>query len=123
MEKANGNVSYFGTIVDYNYILNMIQEKDTGDIFVTFQRGVGLLGYQTQAFSVIAGSRPSGFNNGSLNQLQFINPNSIKFLNSHTLLVSDYLNNRLRVLDLITNTSSSICSGAVGRADGKFSTC
>ena len=86
MKVANGNVSYFGSIVDY-IILNMIQEKDTGDLFVTFEHGVGLLGYQTRAFSVIAGSGQRGFNDGSFTQMQFNFPHSIKFLNSHTLLV------------------------------------
>ena len=123
VKVANGNASYFGTIVDYSAILNMIQEKDTGDLFVTFRHGVGLLDYQTREFSVIAGSGQRGFNNGSFNQMQFYYPYSLKFLNSHTLLVSDTYNHRLRVLDLITNTSSSICSGALGRADGDFSTC
>ena len=118
---ANGNVSYFGSIVDYN-LFNMIQEKDTGDLFVTFLHGVGLLDYQTREFSVIAGSGQLGFNDGSFNQMQFHIPLAIKFLNSHTLLVSDFDNNRLRVLDLITNMSSSICSG-YGQADGDFSTC
>ena len=51
---TNGNVSYFGTIVDYN-VLNMIQEKDTGDLFVTFSHSVGILGHQTKAFTVITG--------------------------------------------------------------------
>lgn len=119
---ANGNVSYFGTIVDYT-ILNMIQEKDRGDLFMTFNHGVGILRYQIRAFSVIAGSGQHGFKDGSFNEIQFNIPNSIKFLNNHTLLVSDFYNSRLRVLDLISNTSSSICTGAYGHADGNFSTC
>ena len=122
VEIANGNVSYFGTIVDYN-IRSMIQEKDTGDLIVTFQHGVGLLRYQTREFSVIAGSGQRGFNDGSFNQTRFSYPNSFKFLDNYTLLVSDRNNLRLRVLNLISNTSSSVCSGAVGHADGSFSTC
>ena len=122
VKVANGNVSYFGSIVDYS-VLNMIQEKDRGDLFVTFEHGVGLLDYHTRAFSVIAGSAINGFKDGSFNQMRFYYPFSIKFLNSHTLLVSDTYNNRLRVLDLITNTSSSICTGEWGHADGDFSTC
>ena len=90
---------------------------------MTFQHGVGLLDYHTKAFSVIAGSGQRGLNDGSFNQTRFSFPESIQFLNSHTLLVSAYLNNRLRVLDLITNTSSSICSDEYGQTDGGFSTC
>ena len=122
VKAANGNVSYFGTIVDHSFIRNMIQEQDRGDLFVTFEHGVGLLDYHTRAFSVIAGSGVSGFNDGLFNQTRFSYP-SIKFLNSHTLLVSDTGNQRLRVLNLITNTSSSICTGEWGHADGNFSTC
>ena len=91
MKVANGNVSYFGSIVDYNYILNMIQEKDTGDIFMTFYHGVGLLGYQTRAFSVIAGSATGGFKDGSFNRMRFSYSHSIKFLNSHALQFSSVL--------------------------------
>ena len=122
VEIANGNVSYFGTIVDYSFIRNIIQEKDTGNLFVTFRHGVGLLEHHTRAFSVIAGSGEYGFKDGSFTQMQFNSPYSIKFLNSHTILVSDTGNNRLRVLDLITNTSSSI-SGQWGHTDGDFSIC
>ena len=74
---ANGNVSYFGTIVDYSFIRNIIQEKDGGDIFMTFYHGVGLLSYQTRAFSVIAGSGASGFKDGSFNQMRFNYPESM----------------------------------------------
>ena len=36
-------------------LFDIIQEKDTGDLFVTFSHGVGILGYQTKAFTVITG--------------------------------------------------------------------
>ena len=32
-------------------LFDIIQEKDTGDLFVTFSHGVGILGYQTKAFT------------------------------------------------------------------------
>ena len=77
VEIANGNVSYFRSIVDYSFIRNIIQEKDTGDLFVTFRHGVGLLEHHTRAFSVIAGSGEYGFKDGSFTQMQFNSPYSI----------------------------------------------
>ena len=34
-------------------LFDTIQEKDTGDLFVTFSHSVGILGHQTKAFTVI----------------------------------------------------------------------
>ena len=36
-------------------LFDTIQENDTRDLFETFTHGVGVLGYQTEAFTVITG--------------------------------------------------------------------
>ena len=51
----------------------MIQEKYTRDPFVTFQHGVGIFGYQTKEFTVIAGSGEYSFKNVIFTQMQFAN--------------------------------------------------
>ena len=122
MNKTNRNVSHFGTVG--RTVLNIIQSLETGDFFMTVAHVVGIFSYQTKTFTVISGSTSSyGFQDGPFSEVQFNHPFAVIFLNNHTLLVSDYHNDRLRVLDLINNTSSSICSGDVGHADGNFSTC
>ena len=102
---------------------SFIQEDRTGDLFVTVLHAVGVFSYQTKTFTLIVGSTDSGWQDRPFSAIRFHYPDSLTFLNSHTLLVSDRDNNRLRVLDLNTNTSSSICSGQDGQADGNFSSC
>ena len=36
-------------------LYDIIQEKDTGNLFVTFSHGVGMVGYRTKAFTVMTG--------------------------------------------------------------------
>ena len=121
MNTTNRNVSYFGTVGRTVY--SAIQLLETGDFYMTVSQAVGIFSYQMKTFTVISGSTSSGFKDGPFSDVQFNHPFVLSFLNNHTLLVSDHVNNRLRVLDLITNTSSSICTGDVGHADGNFSTC
>ena len=83
---------------------------------------VGVFSYQSKTFSLIAGST-SGFKDDKFSQVRFSRRVALTFLDSDTLLVADRQNNRLRVLNLITNTSYSICSGERGHSDGDFSTC
>ena len=121
MNTTNRNVSYFGTVGRMVY--NIIQSLETGDFFVTVSHAVGIFSYQMKTFTVIFGSTSRGFHDGPFSEVQFHDPFALLFLNNHTILVSDHYNNRLRVLDLITNSSSSICSGEEGHADGNFSSC
>ena len=90
---------------------------------MTVFHAVGIFSYQMKTFTVISGSTSRGFQDGPFSEVQFYGPVALSFLNNHTLLVSDHRNNRLRVLNLITNTSSSICSGEEGHTDGNFSPC
>ena len=121
MNTTNRNVSYFGKVSHEVY--SFIQENNTGNLFMTVLHAVGVFSYQTKTFTVISGSTSSGCQDGPFSDVRFDGPISLSFLNNHALLVSDLHNHRLRVLDLVTNTSSSICSGEEGRTDGNFSTC
>ena len=101
----------------------LLQDPETGDIYVTIQHGVGLYDYQGNTFSVITGSFSNGFRDGEFSKLLFSYPQGLAFLSRSTLLVADWYNHRLRVLDLTTNTSLSICSGETGHSDGHFASC
>ena len=110
---------------DSSYRLStMLQDPSTGNIYVTFDHGLGLFDYENKSFSVVAGSSSHAvFVEGALSQVQFNYPEEVAVLCPHKLLIADKSNHRLRVLDLNTNTSSSICSGASGLLDGDLSTC
>ena len=121
MNTTNRNVSHFGTVGRTVY--SIIQSLETGDFYMAVSHAVGIFSYQMKSFTVISGSTSRGFQDGAFSEVRFDEPFALLFLNKHTILVSDLLNHKLRVLDLISNTSSSICSGYRGNADGNFSTC
>ena len=124
INTVSKRVSIFYRDITNRYRLSyVLQDAETGNIYVTFDHGVGLYDYKSRTFSEITGSSWSGFVDGEFSQLRFYSPRELAFLSSSTLLVADQGNNRLRVLDLRTNTSSSICSGARGHADGDFASC
>ena len=113
LKTINTVHKYVSTIYrDRSYRLTyQLQDPATGNIYATFYHGVGLYNYQSQTFSVIAESTSLGFVDGEFSQLRFYLLPGLAFLSRSTLLVADVNNYRLRVLDLTTNTSSSICSG------------
>ena len=104
--------------------VSLLQDPSTGNIYVTFYHGLGLFDYESLSFSVIAGSSSQqGFVDGAVSQIRFKHPRDVVFLCLGRLLIADYNDYRLRVLDLTTNTSSSICSGVRGLQDGDLSSC
>ena len=105
------------------WLSHMLQEPSTGNIYATFEQGIGLYDSHSNTFSVIAGSFTRGFLDGEIPWLRFNEPRGLLFLSRSQLLIADAMNRRLRVLDLMTNTSSSICSGDRGHTDGDLSSC
>ena len=90
---------------------------------MSVRHAIGVFDYQTKTFTLIAGSTSYGFRDGQFSNVKFNYPVALIFLDIHTLLVSDQYNHRLRVLELTTNLSISICSGEYSLADGNFSSC
>ena len=120
---GNKHVSTIYTDSSYR-LSSLLQDPSTGNIYVTFHHGLGLIDYESLSFSVIAGSSShAGFVDGALSQIRYFKPKEVTFLSPHKLLIADLINDRLRVIDLITNTSSSICSGVKGHLDGDLSSC
>ena len=120
---ADKRVSTIYTDSSYR-LITLLQDPSTGNIYVTFNHGSGLIDYESLSFSVIAGSSSqSGFVDGAISQVRVSYPREVAFLSPHKLLIADNSNNRLRVIDLITNTSSSICSGVGGHLDGDLLSC
>lgn len=102
---------------------NMVQQRSTGNIFLTYNNGVAEYDYLQKTMSSLVGSLSSGFVDGVFSLIQLNFPSGIVLLSDNTILVADSLNNMLRSLDLNTNTSSSICSGILGPKDGKLTSC
>lgn len=101
----------------------LVQELTSGDIYITTDFAVVKYSYKEKTISSVAGSVKSGFADGLLEEAQFNRIFSITFLSPHELIVSGYDNNRLRILNLQTNTTRSICSGEAGHDDGTLTTC
>ena len=131
-ERSSGSLKTINALTKYvstmyrdssHGLAYLLQDSETGNIYVTFTHGVGLFNYQSNTFFIITGSTLFGFVDWEFSQLRFYFPQVVVFLSRSTLLVTDYYNNRLQVLDLIINTSSSICSGVRGNSDGDVSSC
>ena len=80
-----------------------ITQNQDGDIYVTSFDSILRISYGDRQFSRIT------------LQPQFINPNNLVFIDDHTLLVPDLLNNKLRLVDLSAGsvTSLDVFRGAV----------
>ena len=93
--------------------LYLAQQQSSGNIFATFTHGLGIYDYQNNSFNVISGSS-RGFVDGDLSQARFSSPRGLELLSLDILIIADWGNQRLRLIDLDNNTSSSICSGVGG---------
>lgn len=100
--SSNGRHSFVG----------MTQSSITGDIFLTTRYSVYKLSYHNQILTVIAGQLAGpGFSDGPLLTAKFNYAREIILTKNRTqLLVADRRNHRLRLLDLLLNVTTSICT-------------
>ena len=74
--------------------------------------------------TIIAGTTDiSGHYDGPFSLMLLSAPLEMQLFGPNHLVVADYGNSRLRILDKTSNTSSSICTGVQGYEDGNNSTC
>ena len=100
------------------------QEHTSGDLFITTQaRYVYKLAYSSKAQTLLSGTASSGFQDGFFCQTLFYAPYELLLLRPHKLLIADSHNHRLRVLDLNSLMTSSLCSGTSGTVDGNLTAC
>ena len=108
-----------GTFIKSNNIGNpqYLTQNTEGDIFVTIYNGaVYRISYTEKTITLIAGSPTNtGFRDGSLLNSLFHNSKELIFMKPNKLLVADYLNNKLRLLDLDEDkvTTLNLCDGCV----------
>ena len=109
-----------------NHPYSLAQDSNNGNIFVTRVSEVTKVSLGpngTIKSEVIAGMEGPGNNDGSLETAQFGSLSNIIILAESKLLVTDSTNHNLRLLDLKTQQTSSICSGNTGHQDGSMSDC
>lgn len=101
----------------------MLQENNTGDIYLTFRHGVTKYDYKTKSLSQVTGSSSAGFQDNLFDEIQFYHPKELTLISNDVLIVADSYNHLLRVLNLTSKTGISKCSGHRGHLDGELSTC
>lgn len=102
---------------------DMVQKTSTGNVYITHDGGVNVYDYIHETMSALVGSTAQGFVDGVFSLTRFRGLSGITLISDSVILVADENNNRLRLLDLSTNTSSSICSGIRGNQDGNLTSC
>ena len=107
-----------------SYIRTLLQDPTTGDIYLTVENAIGLFHYQSEKLTIIAGTADiSGHYDGPFSLMLLDAPLEMEFIGPNFLMVADSSNSRLRILDMSTNTSSSICNGVPGYENGNYSVC
>lgn len=101
----------------------VVRHNVTGDLYLTFPHGIIRYEYTQGNIEIISGGTQSGNLDGTLTETRFNSPRGLTFLSADVLIIADQSNNMLRVLDLISNNSSSICSGIGGQKEGNLTSC
>lgn len=99
------------------------QSPLSGDIYLTSNTQVYHLNYTSHVLSLLSGSS-RGYSDADIAESLFSTLRDILVIDKGTkLLLADLGNRRLRVLDLITNATKSLCSGGWGLTDGDMISC
>ena len=107
---------------------NIALDPSEQNIYVSSHSMLAKVNLDTKTYTAVTPTTfDRGFKDGPLSTAAVSSPSEIIFLNDNTILISDELNQRLRVIDLKTSTISSICSpsnpsGSRG-ADGDIRSC
>ena len=107
MSQAAGTLVKSDSLQNIRYIA---QEQKSGDLYVTAYHAVYRITYIQITVSLISGSpgANSGYRDGKLLNCLFNYPHGLIFIAAHTLLVADYGNHRLRLLDTILDKSTTL---------------
>ena len=95
----------------------LAQDPKTGDLFVTTDFDVYRFSMSSKSLLLLAGTTKTGFKDGDFSGTMFHYIRGIAQLNEWQLAVTDGFNFRVRVLDMLTNTTTSICTGVKGTKD------
>lgn len=101
----------------------LLQDPRTGDLYTYLRCALVKYDYIAKTLTVITGKFERGLLDGPFTEALFREPQRFVYLDPKRLLLVDRGNNVLRILDMNTNTTSTICNGASGHVDGNFSVC
>ena len=82
------------------YIRGITQEEKSGDLYVTADNALYRITYTQRTVTRISGSGSPGNRHSTLRKSLFNYLEALIFITPETLLVADYANNKLRLLDM-----------------------
>ena len=114
VELSTGNVSVFAQAMENVKTFWGLAQTENGDIYLVDYRAIYKAEYFSRSIVLVAGS-PSvyGSTDGSLAQSTFRGIVDIEFITPHAVLVTDYENRLIRLVDFIADkvTSIDVCAG------------
>ena len=96
-------VGKFSQSASLNNIMGITQEEKSGDLYVTAYHAIYKITYIQKTLSLISGSpgrNSHGYRDSTLLDSQFRYPAGLIFITPHTLLVADFWNYKLRLVDM-----------------------
>lgn len=122
LDVITGKTSTLVKLTRLSSPINILQDISTGNIYVGTAHVISMFHYAEQYISTITGST-QGFFDGSFGSAEFNGQSEMLMLSKDKILLADEGNNRLRVLDLVTRQTSSICSGKDAHIYGPIRAC
>ena len=130
VRSINTNTLTVSTLFSFgpSIFWGIAQDPKTGDLYVTYRHSYQIDKYDYLAKEIKAVFQPATNHNEateppSLNTAFFEYPIEMTFLLKNMIIGAERKKHRLRVLDLETNTTTTICSGTKGREDGNLTHC
>lgn len=127
LRTINMNNMTGGTLIRSSLLSNphgLTQHPTSGDLYISVHHSIVTYHYSQKVLTILTGSGHPSFQDGRFSEAAFYYPAAVLLLlEANQLIVSDNTNYRLRILDLDTSTTSSICSGVYGQVDGNLRTC
>lgn len=104
-------VSY--TFFNYTQLIKLYgiaQDTNSGHLYLTSDRAIYQLSYDDMTLTLLAGSQ-YGFKDGDFSSAKFKDPEAMLLLeNNEKILVADFSNDRLRILDTGNNLTTTLCT-------------
>lgn len=88
------------------------------ELVISNQHYIGRYNFDTKQFTLVAGASSSGYFNGYIDSARFYHPRDARTLSPYVYLIADAKNNRLRIIDTVSGTVSSIGFGSQATTDG-----
>ena len=100
------------------------QHHVSGDLYITnSDNEVRKVTYSSKSITKLAGASSSSFRDCDFGTAYFYNPFEIIFICENKLMLADYGNHRLRILNLKTSHTSSVCTVRASHIIGNMETC